>query len=81
MSKSKKPQLSQNNTKSFKELTKTTIELAKNRSDGVAITAIVGLVISFTTLIIVAGCTFYIVNQSLNKNTNLKSTTRSILKV
>ena len=50
------------NPNSFESLTNATTELTKNSSDSVAIAVIVGLVLSFITLVIVGGCVIYVTN-------------------
>ena len=50
------------NSNSFESLTNATTELTKNSSDSVAIAAIVGLVLSFITLVIIGGCVIYVTN-------------------
>ena len=62
MTKSAIPSPSDHNPNSFESLAHATTELTKNSSDSVAIAAIVGLVLSFITLVIVGRCVIYVTN-------------------
>ena len=62
MTKSAIPSPYDPNPNSFESLANATTELTKNSSDSVAIAAIVGLVLSFITLVIIGGCVIYVTN-------------------
>ncbi len=64
MSKPVKKPPSFDSDSSFKPWLSTIVDLAKNRSDSVAITAIVGLVFCFIVLMLVGGYVVYLTNQN-----------------
>ena len=58
---------------SFKTLTDVTEKLSQGRSDGVAITGIVGLVLAFMMVVIVGGWVVYATNQNAKPEINPNS--------
>ena len=61
---------SESNHNSFQILADATTKISTDRSDSVAITAIVGIVLSFITLLLVGVFTIYVTNQNPNQEIN-----------
>ena len=64
--------MSNSSDNSFKTLADITEKLSYGRSDGVAITGIVGLVLAFMMVVLVGGWVVYATNQNSKSEINLK---------